>query len=68
MKVGIDRIYNYFQPEQKLQKQLAINITVQGSKSLSQPNSDKKMVLSSWKHASKYGFNSLQCIVKHFYV
>ena len=31
MKVGINKIYNYFQQEQKLQKQLAINITVQGS-------------------------------------
>ena len=43
MKVGINRIYNYFQPEQKLQKQLANNITVQGCKKLSQPNCDKNV-------------------------
>ena len=68
MKVGINRIYNYFPLEQKLQKQLAINITVQGSKTLSQPNCDKKCFLRPKKKASRYGFNSLQCVMRRFYV
>ena len=43
MWVEINKIYDYFQVEQKLQKQLAINMTVQGSKTSSQPNYDKNV-------------------------
>ena len=49
MKLGINRIYNYVQREQKLQKQLVINITVQESKTLSQQNCDKKCFLRPGK-------------------
>ena len=42
MLVGINRVYNYFPLEQKLQKRLVINIIVQGSKTSSQRNCDKK--------------------------